>query len=143
MKFEIKTYITPEGDLIHFNLDDLKELEAFIKVNIKDRKYGEGATKFIWGFILFESKGIFEKFVEKEVAVLQVSTKQVLSNSHFDWKKLPKLSKEDAVKLIRKECLAAIARIGELKRKPKNFNIKLFHDEMKQVFDHYIKHNLK
>lgn len=140
MKFEIPKYITPEGDDCDFGIEELEALEDFIKVNIKGRKYGEGVSKFSWGFNLFEYGGIFEKFVEPEKAVWLAKKKEILSPSHFDWKKFAKLSKMQALKLIKKECLLAILRADKLKEKPKTFNTKLFHSEVQQVFDYYIKH---
>jgi hypothetical protein len=142
MKFAILTYITPESETGAFDLNDLKELEDFIKVNIAGRKYGPSVTRFIWGFDLFEFGGIFADYFKEEVIKWQPSLKQVTSHSHFDWNKFGKLSKVNAVKQIRKECLASIDRLGKATRKPKDFNVALFHDEMKQVFDHYVKHNV-
>ena len=142
MKFVIQTYSTPEGETGAFDLNDLKDLEDFIKVNIASRKYGKSITRFLWGFDLFEYGGIFAGFFKEEGIKWQPSLKQVTSHSHFDWNKFAKLSKVQAAKLIRKECLAAIERLDKTTRKPKDFNVALFHDEMKQVFDHYLKHNL-
>jgi hypothetical protein len=141
MDFEIKKYITPEDEFGKFSLDDLTALEEFIKVNIEDRKYGGQVKKFVWGFDLYDFKGLFIKFIT-DVTKWQPSLKQITSNSHFDWGKFRKLSKVQAVKQIKKECLEAIDRIEELSKKPKDFNVKLFHEEMKQVFDHYLKHNM-
>jgi hypothetical protein len=143
MKFAILTYITPEHETGAFDLSDLKELEDFIKVNIAGRKYGSSVNRFEWGFDLFEFGGIFAGYFKEKVIKWQPSLKQVTSHSHFDWKKFARLSKINAVKLIRKECLDSIKRVDLLKRKPKDFKMELFHDEMKQVFDHYVKHNLE
>lgn len=142
MKFQIKEYITPEGENPDFDINDLVELEEFININIKGRKYGTGVLKFSWGFNLFEHKGMFDKFVDKALPQWQEKGKTIISHSHFDWKKFAKLSKVSAAKLIKKECLLAIERVGKLKSRPKTFELALFHNEMGQVFDHYIKHNV-
>lgn len=142
MKFEIVQYISPEGEDCDFGSDDLEALEDFIKVNIKGRKYGAGVSKFSWGFNLFEYKGLFEKFVEKEAPQWKAKGQHLLSHSHFDWKKFVKLNKKKAVQAIKQECLKAIDRAAKLKSLPKQFNLALFRSEMEQVFDHYLQHNV-
>ena|SRR5690606_17407285 len=142
MKFQIKEYITPEGENPNFDLNDLVELEEFVNANIQGRKYGTGVLKFSWGFNLFEYKGMFDKFVDKAAPQWQEKGKTMISHSHFDWKKFAKLSKVNAVKLIKKECLIAIERVQKLKGRPRTFNVPLFYSEVGQVLDHHIKHNL-
>lgn len=142
MKFEIKANITDEGKLKGFSEDDLYDLEEFINVNIKGRKYGGDVKKFVWGFILFDFKGSYSVFLGAPVSNWLNKEKVLLSNSHIDWNKFSKLKKAGAVKLIKTECLKAIERLHQLKTKPKGFDIDLFFSEVEQVFDHYLKHNV-
>jgi hypothetical protein len=142
MNFRIEKIITGESEIGDFGIEDLMDLEEFINVNIEDRQYGRSVTSFLWGFELFKFNGDLALFLKNEVAIWQSTKKCFVSNSHFDWNKFAGLTKVEALKLIKKECLNSIKRADLMKGKPKDFNTKLFIGEMKQVFDHYIKHNV-
>jgi len=136
MDFALKCIITNEfkEGALKF---DLNEFESFISEKLIEKNYGSAVVKYFWGFELYKFDGGFAKFFYNDIESWRYSTKFLITNSHFDWNIVSKLTEQELIELIPNEFINSIKRIPNLKRKPKNFDFILFIKDVENIILEY------
>ncbi|RYD80135.1 MAG: hypothetical protein EOP53_08540, partial [Sphingobacteriales bacterium] len=137
MDIEIKRIITNEYHNGNFTIINLNNLEDFLNEKISERNYGQSVIKYSFGFELYKFDGKFAPFFSDEWESWKTKNKWFVTNAHFDWNELNHLGKEEAFELIKNRFVKSVDRIENMKRKPKDFNYKLFRNDLKLYLDEY------
>lgn len=137
MEIEIKRIITNEYQNGNFNIVDLNHLEDFLIKKSADKDYGESVVKYFFGFELYKFDGGFAQFHKDDVESWKTKTKWFVSNAHFDWNQFINLNAEQIINIIKQEFTKSIGRIENMKRKPKDFDFKLFQKDFEEAMSEY------
>ena len=141
MEFEITRTITIEYSSDYLKVD-LNNLEKYISKRLAENDYGSSVIKFFWGFELFKFDGGFAQFFKKEIESWKHSSKWFVTNSNLDWNIVQKLNGLQTLELIKLEMLSSIERIGNMKRKPKDFDYRSLIQDLEKILSDYIEHNV-
>ncbi|MCW3102693.1 MAG: hypothetical protein JWO09_1133 [Bacteroidetes bacterium] len=142
MNFVIKQLITNEVNLGRYNTVDLDHFEGFVNNRLHHNSFGESVLTFYWGFELYRFDGGFAPFFKNDITSWKHSVKALVSNSHFDWNVLKNINGEETLKIIKKELLLSIQRVGEMKKKPRGFDYARLRLEVEVIVDEYTKENM-
>lgn len=137
MEIEIKRIITNEFQNGNFDRIDLNHLEEYLNENFKGKNYGESVVKYFFGFELYKFDGGFAKFFSDDIESWKTKSKYFVTNSHFDWNIFINLNRNEIFDIIKTEFLKSVDRIENMKRKPKNFDHKLFRNELEEILNNY------
>ncbi len=137
MEIEIKRIITSEFQNGNFDGIDLNHLEDYLNKSFTDKNYGESVVKYFFGFELYKFNGGFAQFFSDDIESWKTKSKWFVTNSHFDWNIFIELNRNEIFEIIKTEFLNSVDRIENMKRKPKNFDYKLFRKELEEVLNNY------
>jgi hypothetical protein len=137
MEFEIKRTFTVEFPQENLSAD-LNNLEKYISDRIAHKSYGNSVVKYFWGFELFRFNGGFAQFLKNNIESWKYSVKWLVTNSHFDWNIVKDLEEQETIKLIRDEMLSSVGRIGNMKKKPKDFDYFKFQEDLDFILTEYL-----
>jgi hypothetical protein len=137
MEIEIKQIITNEFQNGNFYGIDLNHLEDYLNKSFEHKNYGESVLKYFFGFELYKFDGGFANFFSDDIESWKTKSKWFVTNSHFDWNIFIKLNRSEIFEIIKTEFLKSVDRIENMKRKPKNFDYKLFRKELEEVLNNY------
>lgn len=135
MEIEIKRIITNEFQNGNFDIIDLNKLEEYLNKSFENKNYGKSVVKYFFGFELYKFDGGFAKFFSNDIESWKTKSKWFVTNSHFDWNIIIKMNEKEIYETIKTEFLKSVDRIENMKRKPKDFDYKLFRKELEEVFD--------
>lgn len=123
-------------DTIHYDLNDIQD---FINNHLSGQTFGQSVRKFDFGYEIFDFKGDFGQFHSQTAGLKRYGTKykNLLVVKQFDYRVVKDLNEEQQLNLLKKEILEAINDTDKLTRKPKDFDVRKFHNSMNTALTKY------
>jgi len=115
---------------------DLVALEDYLNARLRDREFGASIGTFYYGFEFFDFAGEFAGgFVQtKDYRSYRWKDKALISVGQIDAREFTTLDVAGQFQSVAKSILYAIANIGGMKRKPRDFR----YMEFKEAIDHLL-----
>lgn len=105
-----------------------EKIEDYFESALKYLSFGESIDIFVLGFEIADLEGWGHIFTSmSNYTSHRPKTKSLISVGQLNWPDVKDLSAEDQFKRFSETLLAAIARVGDMKRKPKDFDYANFH----------------
>jgi len=119
---------------------DLVQLEKYLNTVLTNRSFGKSVETFYYGFELFDFGGQFADFLGKMKghSSYRPKMKAVVINDQIDFRVVKHESQITQLKIVIQSILASIARVGQMKRKPKDFDFEAFYKEVQNALHRYI-----
>jgi hypothetical protein len=112
----------------------IPKFEAFVSAELKDVSFGCSIEEFVFGFEIAELEEWGRWFKNtREYTSYRPKSKQFISVGQIEWKDVKNLSIEKQLIQLGVALLAAIERIGAVKRKPKDFDYIRFAVAMRDI----------
>lgn len=126
-------YGGPPPETGEWKLSTVKITDYFNSA-LRNKSYGNSIDMFVLGFEIADLEGWGELFKKSSgYASYRPQMKLLLSVGQIDWLDVKELSAGEQFKKFSKVLLESISRIGEMKRKPKDFDLKEFALEMERL----------
>jgi hypothetical protein len=103
------------------------KIEDYFDVALKDESYGDSIETFVLGFEIGALEGWGNFFTSmSHYASYRPKMKLLISVGQLNWPDVKDLSAQEQFQRFSEILLEAIARVAEMKRKPKNFDSAAF-----------------
>ncbi|TLX72403.1 hypothetical protein E9993_17865 [Labilibacter sediminis] len=134
--FHITTTIEVKEDKIHYDLIKLKD---FINNSLVGKSFGNSIKQFDFGYELFDFNGQFAEFKKETHGLKRYGTKykNILVVKQFDYSVMEKLTAKEQFHVLKSSILEAIKDVETMKRKPKDFMITDFYNEISTIIESY------
>jgi hypothetical protein len=110
---------------------DVKQLEAHFCKALTNKSYGESINTFILGLQIAELEGWGDYFTSKSRYMShRPKLKALISVGQLNWPDVKDLSEAEQYQHFGATLLAAIGRIGEMQRKPRQFDHAALRDDV-------------
>ena len=114
---------------------DLNWIGDFLSERFAQENFGDSVEVFMVGFELADLKGWGERFTDMEKYMSYRRTnKWLISVAQLDWLQVKDLTSIEQFKLFSEASVAAVERIGLMKRKPKMFDYSSCAAKLKTFF---------
>ncbi len=117
-------------------MKDMRRLQAYFEKELRESSFGESVETFVLGFEIADLEGWGEVFTSmKEYASYRPKMKLVISVGQINWPDVKDLDGMEQFRRLAGVLIQAISRVGEMKRKPKYFDVAAFLTEMRRIFE--------
>lgn len=110
------------------------KIEDYFEVPLRDFSYGDSIETFVLGFEIGDLEGWGDFFTSmSRYTSYRPKRKLVVSVGQLNWPDVKDLSAEEQFQKFSEVLLRAISRVGDMKRKPKNFDSVAFSGEVARL----------
>lgn len=116
-------------------------LEKFVNTKLKKQTFGSSIETFHYGFEIYPYESDLKMWFDKTKSIRKYSPKNkyLLSVGQIDWNIFKNLNDKERFNIVAQSILDSIDRLDSLKKKPKEFNILEFRDEINNILKEYNK----
>lgn len=125
-------------------LFDTNQIEKFLNNQMRNSDFGKSINKVYFSFDIFDFDGnSATKYIDNERKYQYGRDKDFSFMEQYDSKQFLNQTKYEQIIYLHHGLLNAILRIKEMKRKPKEFNIDKFYNEINKLLTDYEKHKCR
>jgi len=115
---------------------DPARLEDYLNNRLHDQGFGKSVETFFFGFEIGDIKGWGEFFTKMtEYVSYRPKMRALVSVAQLDWLDVKELEAKDQFSRLAISFRSAALRVGEMKRKPSDFNYQQFENVIRKILD--------
>ncbi len=114
----------------------MRRLQAYFAKELKEFSVGESVETFVLGFEIADLEGWGEVFTSMHsYTSYRPKMKLVISVGQINWPDVKDIDGPEQFRRLAGVLIQAISRLGEMKRKPKYFDVAAFLTEMRRILE--------